>query len=93
MDFEWDPQKAASNPKKHKVSFAEAVTVFGDRLSITVPDPDHSVGEDRQITIGMSDRSRSLMVAYLERGERIRIMSARSLTKAERKAYEEANES
>ena len=91
MDFEWDPQKAASNPKKHKVSFAEAVTVFGDRLSITVPDPDHSVGEDRQITIGMSDRSRSLMVAYLERGERIRIMSARSLTKAERKAYEEAN--
>ena len=90
MDFEWDPQKAASNLKKHKVSFAEAATVFSDRLSITVPDPDHSVGEDRQITVGMSDRSRLLIVAHTESGERIRIISARELTRAERKAYEEA---
>lgn len=90
MDFEWDAKKAVSNLKKHKVSFGEAATVFSDRLSITVPDPDHSVGEDRQITIGMSDRLRLLIVAHAQRGERTRIISARELTKAEREAYEEA---
>jgi hypothetical protein len=88
MDFEWDPQKADANLRKHRVSFAEAATVFSDSLSVTVPDPDHSVAEDRHITVGMSDHSRLLIVAHAERGDRIRIISARALTKAERKAYE-----
>jgi uncharacterized protein len=93
MNLEWDPQKAASNLRKHRVSFAEAVTVFRDQLSITIPDPDHSGVEDRELTIGMSDRSRLLIVAHAECGERTRIISARELTKAERKAYEETNAS
>ena len=89
MEFEWDPEKAARNLDKHKVSFSEAATVFGDPLSVTVPDPDHSEGEDRYITIGMSDSNRLLMVAHTERGDRIRIISARGLTRAERQAHEE----
>ena len=91
MIFEWDPRKSASNLRKHGVSFAEAGTVFGDELSITIPDPDHSDQEDRFITIGWSNLHRLLMVAHTERGENIRIISARELTKAERKEYEEAN--
>ena len=91
MIFEWDPRKSASNLRKHSVSFAEAGTVFGDELSITIPDPDHSDQEDRFITIGWSNLHRLLMVAHTERGENIRIISARELTKAERKEYEEAN--
>jgi len=90
MDFEWDPSKAASNLRKHKVSFAEAATVLRDPLSITVPDPDHSLDEDRYIAVGMSNRSRLLIVALAERGNRVRIISARELTKRERQAYEEA---
>jgi len=78
VEFEWDPKKAAKNFRKHRVSFNEAATVFGDSLGTTVPDPDHSLAEDRL-----------LMVAHTERGERIRIISARELTRAERKAYEE----
>ncbi|HXV78674.1 MAG TPA: BrnT family toxin [Candidatus Binatia bacterium] len=89
MEFEWDPKKAAKNLRKHKVSFNEAATVFGDSLSATVPDPDHSLAEDRYITVGMSSRGRLVMVAHTEHGERIRINSARGLTRAERKAYEE----
>ncbi|MBI3303770.1 MAG: BrnT family toxin [Deltaproteobacteria bacterium] len=89
MEFEWDPKKEAKNIRKHKVSFSEAATVFGDPLSTTVPDPDHSQEEDRSITIGMSQRPRPLMVAHTERGERIRIISARELTPDEREAYEE----
>jgi len=89
MEFAWDPQKAAKNLRKHKVSFTEAATVFSDSLSATVPDPDHSGEEDRYIIVGMSNRSRLLMVAFAERGDRIRIISARALTRAERKAYEE----
>ncbi|MBC7263670.1 MAG: BrnT family toxin [Chloroflexi bacterium] len=89
MEFEWDPQKAAKNLRKHKVSFAEAATVFGDPLSATVSDPDHSDEEDRYIIVGMSYRFRLLIVAFAERGDRIRIISARELTRAERKAYEQ----
>jgi uncharacterized DUF497 family protein len=89
MEFGWDPRKAAKNLRKHKVSFTEAATVFSDSLSATVPDPDHSGEEDRYIIVGMSNRSRLLMVAFAERGDRIRIISARELTRAERKAYEE----
>jgi uncharacterized DUF497 family protein len=89
MEFEWDPQKAAKNLRKHKVAFTEAATVFSDDLSITIHDPDHSVDEERYITIGWSHRRRLLMVAHTERGDRIRIISARELTRAEREAYEQ----
>ena len=66
MDFEWDPQKAAKNLRKHGVPFSEAATVFGDPLSVTVPDPDHSEEEDRFIIVGMSNRSLLLIVAFAE---------------------------
>ena len=75
------------------MSFTEASTVFGDFLSATVPDPEHAVGEHRYITIGLSSRGRLLMVAYTEREEGwIRIISARTLTRNERKTYEETQE-
>ena len=89
MEFEWDPKKAAKNSHRHRCSFNEAAKVFGDSLGTTVPDPDHSLAEDQYITVGMSSRGRLVMVAHTERGERIRIISARELTRAERKAYEE----
>ncbi len=91
MEFEWNPVKAAANLKKHGVSFAEAATVLSDTLSVTVPDPDHSIDEDRYITVGLSNRSRLLIVAHIERGDRVRIISARELTRAEREAYEKGN--
>jgi uncharacterized DUF497 family protein len=89
MEFEWDPQKAARNLQRHGVSFAEAATVFADPLSVTVADPDHSTAEDRFLIVGQSYRGRLLIVSFAERGNRIRIISARELTRAERKAYEE----
>lgn len=89
MEFEWDPQKAAKNLQKHKVPFTEAATVFDDPLSITVADPDHSAEEERFIIIAQSYRRRLLIVSFAERGDRIRIISARELTRSERKAYEE----
>jgi len=89
MEFEWDPSKAAGNVRKHKVAFNEAATVFGDLNGITASDPDHSADEQRYITVGWSNRGRLLMVAHAERHERIRIISARPLTKSERRAYEE----
>ena len=92
MNFEWDPRKAESNLRKHGVSFIEAGTVFADELAITVRDPDHSKNEDRYITIGWSNRRRLLMVAHTDRGNRIRIISARELTPGERKAYEKEND-
>jgi len=91
MDFEWDRRKAAANLRKHRVSFPEAGTIFGDELATTVSDPDHSNDEDRYITIGWSNRRRLLIVSHTDRGGKIRIISARELTKAERKAYEETN--
>ena len=89
MEFEWDPSKAAENFHKHKVSFNEASTVFGDHFSVTASDPDHSVDEHRLITVGISNQGRLLMVAHTERRERLRIISARRLTPSERRAYEE----
>jgi uncharacterized DUF497 family protein len=89
MEFEWDPRKAKNNLRKHGISFTEAGTIFGDELAITVSDPDHSDDEDRYITIGWSNRQRLLIVSHTERGDKIRIISARELTKAERKEYEE----
>lgn len=92
MEFEWDPAKAGANLRKHKVSFHEAATVFGDFLGVTAADPDHSAGERRYITVGRSTRGRLLMVAHTERRERIRIISARTLTPREKRAYEETPE-
>jgi uncharacterized DUF497 family protein len=89
MEFEWDPRKAEYNLRKHGVAFTEAGTIFGDELAVTVPDPDHSDDEDRYITIGRSNRQRLLMVSHTERGDKIRIISARELTNAELKEYEE----
>jgi len=89
MKFEWDNGKAARNFEKHRVAFTEAATVFDDTLGITIYDPDHSKDEERYIAIGRAYQGRLLMVAHTDRGDRIRIISARELTKAERKAYEE----
>ncbi|MFH1991775.1 MAG: BrnT family toxin [Pseudomonadota bacterium] len=88
MRFEWDPKKSKRNLEKHGVSFEEAVTVFYDPLSATFDDPDHSVGEYRDITIGLSSRDRLLVIAHAERGESIRIISARPATAHERKRHE-----
>ena len=89
--FEWDPAKAAANLKKHGVSFREATTVLADPLSITILDPDHSVDEERYLDLGLSAQGRILVVIYTERGERVRIISARKATAAERRNYEEVN--
>jgi uncharacterized DUF497 family protein len=88
MHFEWDPEKAKRNYKKHKVSFEEAVTVFYDALSATFDDPDHSVGERRFITVGFSSHDRLLVISHSERREVVRIISARRATPRERKRHE-----
>jgi uncharacterized protein len=88
MQFEWDREKAKKNDRKHKVSFDEAVTVFYDPLAATFSDPDHSISEQRFITVGYSSRGRLLMVSHTERGKRIRIISARLATTHERKKHE-----
>ena len=87
--FEWDADKAAANLRKHGVSFDEAVTAFSDRLSILLPDPDHSAGEERYLVIGLSTRGRLLVVAFVERPPRTRIMTASLATRSERHDYEE----
>jgi uncharacterized DUF497 family protein len=86
--FAWDKAKAAANLKKHGVSFEEAVTVFFDPLAATFPDPDHSVGEERLITVGVSARGRLLVVCHVERQHGIRIISVRRATPGERKRHE-----
>jgi uncharacterized DUF497 family protein len=83
MQFEWNPDKASRNLQKHGVSFQEAAMVFGDSLSATFPDPDHSIGESRYVTIGLSRLGRLLVVAHTDRGDRIRIISARVATRQE----------
>jgi uncharacterized protein len=87
--FEWDPAKAEANLEKHDVGFDEAATVFGDPLALLMPDPDHSVGEDRYVLLGLSRRSRLLVVAFAERPPRTRLISARLATREERRRYEE----
>jgi uncharacterized DUF497 family protein len=86
--FEWDEVKAAANLQKHGVSFDEAVTVFGDAYSRTILDAAHSAAEERLIDLGRSTSGRILVVVYVERGTRIRIISCRKATPAERRAYE-----
>ena len=89
MVYEWDAEKAGANFRKHKVSFAEAASVFLDPMALTFSDPDHSDQEDREITIGLSSRQRVLFVSHCERGDRIRIISARRTTHKERLQYEQ----
>jgi uncharacterized DUF497 family protein len=91
MELEWDEEKNVANVRKHGVSFEEAATVFGDPLSDTFDDPDHSVEEGRFITIGTSEKGRLLMLAHTDREDRVRLISARELTKQERRNYEEGN--
>ncbi len=89
MDYEWDADKGARNFEKHSVSFDEAATVFNDPLYIDFYDPAHSTEEHRYLIVGMSSAGRLLLVSYTERASAIRLISARELTAAERKAYEE----
>jgi uncharacterized protein len=89
MQLSWDGAKAIANIAKHGVSFHEAATAFGDPLAITYPDPDHSIGEERYITFGRSASGRLLVIAHVERGDTLRLISARPATRRERKIYEE----
>jgi uncharacterized DUF497 family protein len=88
MQFTWDPAKAEENLSAHGVSFQEATTVFGDPLAGTIADPDHSIGEERLVTVGQSSTGQLLVVCHLEQGDTIRIISARRATSHERKDYE-----
>ena len=91
MKFSWDPRKARANERRHRVSFEEARSVFGDPLAITYADVDHSIGELRSLSFGESLRGRLLVVAHVElEGGTIRIISARIATRGERCKYEEA---
>ena len=90
LRFVWDTRKAAANRRRHGVDFAEAATAFGDPLSLTVPDPDHSEHEERFILMGRSERDRLLVVVHVERAaDEIRIISARRAAPHERLQYEE----
>ncbi|HHL45865.1 MAG TPA: BrnT family toxin [Gammaproteobacteria bacterium] len=89
MKFEWDQKKAGANLKKHGVSFQEAATVFGDRLAVTFDDPDHSIKERRELTFGLSGTGKLLVVSHTSRGDSLRIISARPMTRQERNIYEE----
>ncbi len=89
LKFEWNPNKAKQNIEKHGVSFDEAATVFSDPLSMNYNDPDHSYDEHRYIIIGLSALGNLLFVSHVETGDIIRIISARQLTRKERKQYEQ----
>jgi uncharacterized DUF497 family protein len=89
MEFNWDEKKAAANLADHGVSFDEAKTVFDDPLYVDFYDPDHSYDEHRYLIVGESRQGRLLIVSYTERGESVRLISAREVSLLERKAYEE----
>lgn len=89
VSFEWDARKAASNLRKHEVSFEEAMRVFGDPLAKIFDDPAHSEGERRELIVGHSSPRRLLIVSFVERGNAVRILSARRTTRRERRDYEE----
>lgn len=91
-EFEWDPQKAEKNLRKHRISFVEAASVFFDPLSITLPDPLHSDDENRFVITGLSYQQRHLVVVHSDRGDRIRLISARLATPSEKKNYESGSE-
>ena len=87
LSFEWDSAKARTNASKHGVTFEEASTVFGDAAALTIPEPAHSEDENREITIGLSHRANILVVIHTERGDKIRIISARRASQRERETY------
>ena len=89
MHFEWNPKKAAANRRKHGVTFEEASSALRDVFSATAHDPDHSDDEERFVTFGVSSRGRLLAVSHTDRGNAIRIISARLATTVERQIYEE----
>jgi uncharacterized DUF497 family protein len=89
MRFEWDPAKAAENLRKHGISFEEASSIFFDDLAATGDDPEHALSEQRFVTFGLSSAGRLLVVSHTDRKDRIRLISARQATRAERKLYEE----
>jgi len=91
MEFEWNTRKTEINLKKHGVSFTEAGTIFGDELAMTATDLDHSDDEDRYLTMGYSEEGRLLIVSHTDRGNVVRIISAREASRAERKDYEDGN--
>ena len=89
IEFEWDYEKEKKNIQKHRVSFHEASTVFGDPFSWTFPDTDHSITEDRYLTFGSSSDGTLLIISHTDRGNKIRLISARKMTRLERRYYEE----
>ena len=89
MIFEWDPQKAELNATRHGISFEEAATAFGDPLSITIVDPDHSESEQRYVLVGLTSSRRLVVVVHTDRADRTRIISARPATRRERRTYEQ----
>jgi uncharacterized protein len=93
VEFEWDPDKAASNLNSHGIAFTEAMTIFGDPFEITIPDPDHSEDEFRFLSMGLSGSKRLLVVVYTERDQRTRIISAREASPKERRDYESTQSS
>lgn len=90
-EFEWHTEKAEANLRKHNVSFHEASTVFADPLAMLMPDPDHSIGEERSLVLGTSSAGRLLVVSHAERPPRTRLISARPATRNERKQYEQSS--
>lgn len=88
LEFEWDERKAGANFKKHGVSFLEAASAFLDELSLVIADPDHSEEENRFVLVGQSVHGRVLVVVHVERGVRLRIISARRATRREREDYD-----
>jgi uncharacterized DUF497 family protein len=91
--FEWDAAKAAANLRKHRLSFEDAATAFQDPLAQIHPDPDHSAAESREILIGHTAQGRLILVAFGDRRGRLRLISAREVTRRERRDYEESQES
>jgi uncharacterized protein len=89
LRFAWDPRKASANLRKHGVSFGKAASAFEDPHSVTIPDPLHSESEERFVLIGLSKKTHLVVVAHVERGDIIRIISARIASRAERRTYEE----
>lgn len=92
MEFDWDPDKDRANQEKHGISFNEAATAFDDELQMTISDPDHSLGEHRYLTLGMTARGRLVVVSHTEdEDDRVRIINARQPTSSERRIYEEGD--
>jgi uncharacterized DUF497 family protein len=91
VKFEWDPRKGSGNARKHRVTFDEAMTVFADWNSVTIPDPEHSDDEERFIILGLSSRGRVLVVSPMDRGDNVRIINARRANARERREYGKQN--